>query len=179
MTVLAVAHNLGGEGRIAAQQAAELADDALGTAGRVVEASGRAFIQVDVLTGERRASAVGAAMTIGLERPYATTEEEALELLDVACGDHRLRDSLPRGRFLPGGHDRDRPWSYAVSANRRSLFTTTEPRVTPLWQQMMRPFWVARCATSTSQRLGAENTPQPGNRKDFLPFIRTRENGWY
>ena len=97
MAVLAMAHDLGGDGRIAAQRAAELADDAVGTGERAVGA----FIQVDVLTCEGSASTVGAAITIGLERPDATTEEEALELLDMTHGGHRLKDSPPRDGFLP------------------------------------------------------------------------------
>lgn len=94
MTVLWVAHNLGRQRSLAAQGPAQLADDATGR-------GGRASIQVDVLAGEGRAPAVGAAMPVGLERTDTSLQEHSLELLDMARGGgHRLKDSPFRPRFL-------------------------------------------------------------------------------
>jgi hypothetical protein len=70
-----MAHDLGRHGGLATQRAAELADDAPGAA-----------IQMDVLAREGRATTVGTAMPIGLERPHAATEQDVLELLDMAGG---------------------------------------------------------------------------------------------
>lgn len=95
MAVLGVAHDLRGHGSLTTEGPAKLADDA-------VAVGAWAPIQVDVLAREGRASAVGAAMAICLERPDTTTEEDALELLDVGCGGHPLKDSLPHAWFLPG-----------------------------------------------------------------------------
>jgi hypothetical protein len=39
-------------------------------------------------------------MAIGLQRADAAPQKNALELLDMACGGHGLRDSLPRAGFL-------------------------------------------------------------------------------
>jgi hypothetical protein len=95
VAVLAVAHDLGRERSVATQGAAELADDP------PVGVGTRASIQVYVLARERRASAVGAAMAVGLERTDAAPQKDALELLDMACGGHGLKDSPPRAGFLP------------------------------------------------------------------------------
>jgi len=49
-------------------------------------------------------------MAVGLERADAAPQENALELLDMACEGHGLKDSLPRPWFLPGK-------AYTYSAN--------------------------------------------------------------
>src|ERR1700722_15191477 len=72
VAVLGVAHDLRGEGSLATEGAAELADDSGG-------ASRRAFIQVDLLDRERGAPTVGAAVAIGLERTDTAPQENALE----------------------------------------------------------------------------------------------------
>jgi hypothetical protein len=51
-------------------------------------------------------------MAVGLERTDAAPQENALELLDMACGGHGLKDSLPRAGFLLAGTVEDMPnWS--------------------------------------------------------------------
>jgi hypothetical protein len=70
-----MAHDLGRHGSLAAQRTAELADDAMGPA-----------VQMDVLPREGGAPTVGAAMTVGLEGPDAATEQDVLELFDMAGG---------------------------------------------------------------------------------------------
>jgi hypothetical protein len=73
MPVLAVAHDLAGDGRLTPQRAAQLADEP--TTATVVE--------MDVLARQRRAATVGTAIAIGLERADAAAQEKALELLYV------------------------------------------------------------------------------------------------
>ena len=89
MAVLEVAHELGRDRMLTAQWAAQLADDAL-----------NAGVQVDVLAHERRASAVRAAIAIGLQRADAAAQLHALELLDVVLGGTahagRVRRRAPR-----------------------------------------------------------------------------------
>ena len=75
MAVLGVAHELGRDRVLAAQGAAQLADDALD-----------ARVQMHMLAHQRRAPAVAAAVAVGLQRTDAATQQEALELLDVALG---------------------------------------------------------------------------------------------
>ena len=89
MAVLGVAHDLGRDRGLAAQRAAELADDAPG-----------ASVQVDVLAHERRAPAVGAAIAVGLQRADAATQQDALELLDVALGGWPWSEDSPLVRAL-------------------------------------------------------------------------------
>jgi hypothetical protein len=48
-------------------------------------------------------------MAIGLQRADAAPQENALELLDMACGGHGLKDSLPRAGFLLSGTIEDMP----------------------------------------------------------------------
>lgn len=92
MAVLGVAHELRGDRVLTAQRAAQLADDALSVG-----------VQVDVLAHQGRAAAVRAAIPIGLQRPDAAAQQEALELLDVALGGtaHRWLDSPERTALLP------------------------------------------------------------------------------
>jgi hypothetical protein len=78
-----VADELAGERRLAARTTAQLTDDPLLVSGAPGYAPARAFVQVHVLAGERRAPAVGAAMPVGLEVDHAATQQKALELLDV------------------------------------------------------------------------------------------------
>jgi hypothetical protein len=73
--MLRVAHELGRDRVLMTQRAAQLTDDAL-----------NAGVQVDVLAHERRASAVRAAIPIGLQRADAATQLQALELLDIMLG---------------------------------------------------------------------------------------------
>lgn len=73
MAVLGVAYELGRDRVFATQRAAQLTDDALD-----------ARIQVHMLAHERGAPAVGAVVSVGLQRTDTTTQQEALELLDVA-----------------------------------------------------------------------------------------------
>jgi hypothetical protein len=73
MAELAMAHELAGERRGAAQLAAELAHDA-----------GLALVYVDALPHEWGALTVDAAMAVGGQRPDAASQEDALELLDIA-----------------------------------------------------------------------------------------------
>ena len=57
---------------------------------------------MDVLAREGSASAVHATMPVGLESADAATQQDALELLDMADGgDHGLKDSPSRARLLP------------------------------------------------------------------------------
>src|ERR1700760_3120210 len=102
MPVLAVAHGLAGDGRLAPQRAAQLADDP--TAATVVE--------VDVLAGQRRAPAVGAAIAVGLERADAAAQEEALELLYMG---HRRSHRHPGFRHARGSSC---PWRCGLRVNR-------------------------------------------------------------
>jgi hypothetical protein len=51
----------------------QLADDPLSRPG----------VQMNVLAGERRASAIHAAVAIGLQRPKPAAQQNHLELLDV------------------------------------------------------------------------------------------------
>src|SRR5277367_2574715 len=99
-----MAHDLGRHRSLAAQRPAELADDALGVS-----------IQMDVLAREGGTSAVGAAMSVGLERTDAATQQDALQLLDMPLGGgHGLRDSPSRARLLPvlSGIDQQRCEAY-------------------------------------------------------------------
>jgi hypothetical protein len=73
MPVLAVTHDLAGDGRLAPQRATELAD----------EPATATVVDVDVLAGQRCAATVGAAIAVGLERADAAAQEKALELLYV------------------------------------------------------------------------------------------------
>jgi hypothetical protein len=92
MAVLRVTHDLTRHGSLTAQRTAELANDAVGR-------GGRASIQVDVLARERRAPTVGTAVPVGLQGADTATEQDALELLDMAGGGgHGLRIR----RLLPG-----------------------------------------------------------------------------
>ena len=87
MAVLGVAHELGRDRMLATQWAAQLADDPLNTG-----------VQMDVLAHQRRASAVRAAIPIGLQSPYAASQLQALELLDVMLGGaSHARLSSPAG----------------------------------------------------------------------------------
>jgi hypothetical protein len=70
-----VAYDLGRHRSLATQRAAKLADDAPGAA-----------VQMDVLAREGGAPTVGTAMPVGLERPDTATEQDVLELLDMAGG---------------------------------------------------------------------------------------------
>src|SRR5438105_4879793 len=88
--VLAVAHELGGDGGLATQGAAQLAHDPLAAP----------LVEVHVLARERRAPAVGAAVAVGLEHVEAAPEELALELLDVA---RHLPSTSPRRLQTPSG----------------------------------------------------------------------------
>jgi hypothetical protein len=82
-----VTNDLGRCRSLAAQQPAELTDNAIG-------AGGRASIQMNVLTGQRSTPTISAAMPIGLESADAATQQDALELLDMTGGGgHRLKDS--------------------------------------------------------------------------------------
>jgi hypothetical protein len=72
MAQLAMAHYLGEQWSAVTQLTAQLAHD-----------SGGALINVDVLSHERRALAVDAAMAVGRERSNAALQEVALELLYV------------------------------------------------------------------------------------------------
>ena len=72
-----MAHDLRGQGGVATEGAAELADDA-------VSLGGRASIQMDVLADEGRAPAVGATMTAGLQGTDAAAEKDPLQLFDMA-----------------------------------------------------------------------------------------------
>ena len=104
MAVLAVADDLAGDRALATQQAAQLADDPVRAP----------VVEMDVLAGQRRAPAVGAALAVGLERAEAAAQQVALELLDVdrrRAIDSRVSPSgrrlLPvprpaRSRFAPG-----------------------------------------------------------------------------
>jgi len=80
-----MAHGLAGDGRLATQRAAELADEPAATP----------VVDVDVLAGQRRAPTVGTA--------NAAAQEEALELLDVSyrSGHRRLRISPSTALLLP------------------------------------------------------------------------------
>ena len=84
VTVLAVAHDLARDGRLAAQRAAQLADDA----------AVAAVVEVHVLAGQRRAPAVDAALAPGLQSAHTASQQEALELLCV------VGRSRPSGRFF-------------------------------------------------------------------------------
>lgn len=86
--VLAVAHDLAGDGWLAPQRAAQLAD----------EPAAATVVEVDMLAGQRRAATVGATIAVGLERADAAAQEEALELLYVGHrGGHR-RSGFRHGR---------------------------------------------------------------------------------
>lgn len=57
---------------------------------------------MDVLTRERGAPTVGTAVPVSLESADAATEQDALELLDMAGrGGHDLKDSPPHAWLLP------------------------------------------------------------------------------
>lgn len=73
MTVLAVPDGLARNGSIPLARATQLTDDPLS----------RPRVEVDLLAGQRRASAVHAAMAIGLQRPEPAAQQHDLELLDV------------------------------------------------------------------------------------------------
>jgi hypothetical protein len=93
--MLRVAHDLRGHRRLAAQRAAELTDDALGL-------GGRASIEMHMLAREGSASAVRAAMPVGLQRADTATQQNALEFLDMSLwGGHGLKDSPSPARLLP------------------------------------------------------------------------------
>jgi hypothetical protein len=63
-------------------------------------------------------------MAVGLQRADTAPQENALELLDMACRGHGLKDSLPRAGFLLAGDGR----GYADSG-KRGLFVTAGRRV--------------------------------------------------
>src|SRR5258708_35968084 len=86
LAVLGVAHELARQGGVPAQLTAELADGF----GRA-----RGLIQMHVLAGERRATAVRAAAAIGPEGAQPPHQEAALELLEV-LGDGRHRHLFRR-----------------------------------------------------------------------------------
>jgi hypothetical protein len=73
VTVLAVPNDLARDGSIPLARATQLTDDPLL----------RACVEVDLLAGQRRASAVHAAMAIGLQRSEPAAQQHDLELLDV------------------------------------------------------------------------------------------------
>jgi hypothetical protein len=73
MTVLAVANDLARHRRLATQRAAQLTHDAASTL----------VVKVYVLSGQRRAPAVDAAVAVSLQGTHATPQQEALELLCV------------------------------------------------------------------------------------------------
>ena len=153
VAVLRMAHDLGGDRDVAAQGAAELADDGTG-----------AVLQVDVLADQRCASAVGATVPIGLERANAATEQNVLELLDVARGGgHGLKDSLSRARFLPASSTCLAGFATPVwpvfdtcSTGLRHLFATARRRVGSATSSAMRD--------NPGSRLKAGRRPRPGNR---------------
>ena len=74
-------------GGVAAQRAAQLADDA----------PAAAVVEVHVLARQRRAPAVDAAVAVGLQGAHAAPQQQALELLDVGGG----RSHLPTGFAVP------------------------------------------------------------------------------
>ena len=74
MTELAVANDLALKRRSTTKLAAQLADDAL------------CLLDAYALAHERRAVTVDAAMAVGGKRADATTQEKALELLDIDMG---------------------------------------------------------------------------------------------
>jgi hypothetical protein len=89
-----MAHGLAGGGRFAAQWTTELTDDAF-----------MRPVEVDVLTDERCAAAVDAAIATGREGPDATAQQEALELLGVGGewhGEAHAGDFRPRSRISCG-----------------------------------------------------------------------------
>ena len=87
VSVLAVADELGGERDLSAPGAAQRADDAL--AGSPVD--------VHVLAGQRRASAVRAAVAVGLEGSDAPAQKHPFQLLDMGRGGgHRSGVRRPR-----------------------------------------------------------------------------------
>lgn len=73
MAVLAVPDELARHRRFALARAAQLADDP-------VLASG---VEMYLLAGQRRATAVGTAVPVGLQSPESAAQEHELELLDV------------------------------------------------------------------------------------------------
>ena len=91
MAVLEVAHDLARHRRLAAQRAAQLADDALRAR----------LVQVDLLAGQRRAPAVGAAVAVGLQGADAAAQQHALELLDMALRVWHVCRIRRRARLLP------------------------------------------------------------------------------
>ena len=90
--MLGVAHELGRDRMFTAQWAAQLADYALNVS-----------VQMDVLAHEWRAAAVRAVIPIGLQRTDASTQQEALELLDATLGGtaHRRLGSPKSLALLP------------------------------------------------------------------------------
>ena len=90
MTVLGVAHDLARHGGLAAKRAAELADDPM-----------CASVKVDVLAGERSATAIGTAMPVGLQGADAAAQKKALELLDMAGGRSHLPEGFAHSRPVP------------------------------------------------------------------------------
>src|ERR1700690_3058646 len=73
VALLAMPDDLARDGGLAPTRAAQLTHDALL----------RASVDVDLLAGHRRASAIHAAMAVRLERPEAAAQQHDLELLYV------------------------------------------------------------------------------------------------
>jgi hypothetical protein len=76
VTVLAVADELAGDGRIAMPHPAELAHEHVPRAGGMP-------VQVDVLARQRCAPTVGTAIPVGLQGAEATAQQATLEPLDI------------------------------------------------------------------------------------------------
>ena len=83
LAVLAVAHDLAGDRRLATQHPAQLADDAAATA----------VVQMHVLARQRRAAAVRATLAVGLEHA-----ETALNLVGLGDRMHHLPRQLSGGQ---------------------------------------------------------------------------------
>ena len=90
VAVLAVPDELARHRGLAAARATQLADDPLLAPG----------VEVDLLAGQRRAPAVGAAVSVGLQGTEAAAQQDALELLHM--GRRRGHDALGFRRPAPG-----------------------------------------------------------------------------